>query len=315
MRSEILYSSLTQLQEYILRTLLYYDIFNYPLKSDEVFNFLGVNHVDKTRVEKELEILAKNSYVHYHNGFFSVNSDQSIVTRRLKGNEMADAMMETANRRAHFIGQFPFVLSVMASGSLSKHYMDEDSDLDFFIITKPGRLWIARTLLVLYKRIVLFNSHKNFCVNYFMDAEHLEIEEKNLFTATELVTVIPLYGTQYYEQLNMSNGWVGKFFPNRRLRELTSSLPAGRGLFKKITEYILDSKMGDYFENTFMKATLRRWTKLYGRDYTSNDFKVAFKTTKTASKNHPKNHQKKVMQLYHEKIQQFGKKYNIQWTL
>ena len=92
--------------------------------------------------------------------------------------------------------------------------MDEKSDLDFFIITAPKRLWIARTLLVMYKRFFLFNSHKYFCVNYFVDEDHLEIEEKNLFTATELATVIPLYGQVHYTNLLKANPWLKRFFPN-----------------------------------------------------------------------------------------------------
>ena len=86
--------------------------------------------------------------------------------------------------------------------------MDEHSDLDFFIITKPNRLWIARMLLALYQKIVLLNSHKYFCVNYFVDEHHLAIEEKNLYTATELSTLIPLYGKEYYPQLMMANHWI-----------------------------------------------------------------------------------------------------------
>ncbi len=91
--------------------------------------------------------------------------------------------------------------------------MDERSDLDFFIITAPNRLWIARTLLVLYKRVFLANSHKHFCVNYFIDEKHLEIEEKNLFTATELATVIPLYGSKQYENLQGVNSWLARILP------------------------------------------------------------------------------------------------------
>src|SRR5690606_3777846 len=103
-----------------------------------------------------------------------------------RGNLMANKFSDIARKKAKLISQFPFVRGVMASGSLSKGYADEKSDIDFFIITIPNRLWIARTLLVLYKRIFLLNSHKFFCVNYFVDEKHLGIEEKNLFTATEL---------------------------------------------------------------------------------------------------------------------------------
>ena len=42
---------------------------------------------------------------------------------------------------------------------------------------------------------------KNFCINYFVDSENLEIQEKNIFTATELVTLLPTFGREMYENL------------------------------------------------------------------------------------------------------------------
>ena len=92
------------------------------------------------------------------------------------------------------------------SGSLSKGYYDDDGDIDFFIITSPKRLWIARTFLILYKKIFLLNSRKYFCVNYFISSNALEIEEKNIFTATELTTLLPMFGNgsfhKFYEKIN-----------------------------------------------------------------------------------------------------------------
>ncbi|MEZ4965453.1 MAG: hypothetical protein R2791_09430 [Saprospiraceae bacterium] len=53
----------------------------------------------------------------------------------------------------------------------------------------------------------MLNSHKYFCVNYFVDTEHLEIEDKNLFTATETVTLLPLYGRDWYEGFYKALSW------------------------------------------------------------------------------------------------------------
>ena len=195
MKTVILNKAVTRVDEQILRTLLYFDIFNYPLKSEEVFKFLGIPALDKSIVASRLSSLTDQKIIFQFDELFSLKNDKALIDRRLKGNKEADKYLILAQKKANFISKFPFVRAVLASGSLSKGYMDEGSDLDFFIITAPKRLWIARTLLVLYKRVFLANSHKHFCVNYFIDEKHLEIEEKNLFTATELATVIPLYGS------------------------------------------------------------------------------------------------------------------------
>ena len=114
------------------------------------------------------------------------------------------------------IAKFPYVKGVCLSGALSKGFYDDDGDFDFFIITKPNRLWIARTILVLYKKIFLLNSKKYFCVNYFISTDKLEISEQNLFTATEIATLIPLYGTDTFKEfLEAKNPWAAPYFPNK----------------------------------------------------------------------------------------------------
>lgn len=303
----------TTLDQSIIRTLMYYDIFNYPLKSREVFQFLGIGDVTKEEVTAALNALAGQQYLYRFGELYSLQPDEKNVHRRLNGNAEAEKWLPMANKMAAFISGFPFVRAVMASGSLSKDYMDENSDLDFFVVTAPNRLWISRTLLVLYKRIFLNNSHKFFCANYFVDTQHMVIEEQNLFTATELATVIPLQGAEYYEQLlKKNNPWLLRYFPNFVPRP-AKEVPAARtGLLKKIMETTLNIFFGNALERFFMFLTLRRWKKLYQESYDAADFRIAFKTKKYVSKNHPKNFQKKVMERYQQKLEAFAKKFDLE---
>lgn len=311
MKAEVLDQVLNAVDEQILRTLLYYDIFNYPLKAEEVYRFLGAKSVDESVVNSRLLYLKDQRVIYQFGNFFCLRDDDASIQRRIKGNLEAKKCLPIAEKKARLISSFPFVRGVLASGSLSKGYMDENSDLDFFIITAPKRLWIARTLLVLYKRLFLFNSHKYFCVNYFVDEEHLEIEEKNLFTATELATVIPLYGADQYHRLQQSNSWLKNFFPNY-IKRSTGNVPAFKQHFKKkILEKIFDGLLGDKLEKYFQHKTLSRWKRIYEKNYSATDFKVAFKTKTYAAKNHDRNFQRKVMDVYEEKLKNSGLK--VDW--
>jgi len=293
------------LAQHVVRTLLYYDIFNYPLTAPEVFRYLGTNSVTLEDVAGCLRALVRRKIVYDLGELYSVQYDPALAVRRRKGNSLAKEFYPVARKRAELISNFPFVRGVMASGSLSKGYMDESCDLDFFIITAPGRLWICRTLLVLFKRLFLRNSHKYFCVNYFVDAEHLEIEEKNLFTATELATVLPLYGADYYERLIDTNYcWLKTYFPNFTARSC-EGIPAYKRTFvQKCFEGIFNAG-GGILERLLMRLTQRRWDALYKRNYNEKDFRIAFKTTLHASKNHPRNFQRCVMEKYDQKIRAF----------
>jgi hypothetical protein len=298
----------TELKQNVLKTLMYFDIFNYPLKAKEIFRFLQTNFVNEELVERELCALCEEKIIFRFGDLFSLQNDEALALRRRNGNAEAKKYLALAKRQASLIASFPFVRAVMASGSLSKGYMDDQSDLDFFIVTAPGRLWISRILLVMYKRIFLFNSHKYFCVNYFVDTQHLEIEEKNLFTATELATVIPLYGGEHYRKLFDSNEWIKTIFPNHKPRSIESVPVEKPSALKKGLEMLLNLTFPKYLNTFFMRITLKRWKKLYERDYPNADFQVAFKTKDYASKTHPKNYQRKVMDLYQEKLAEVNKR-------
>ena len=293
----------------MIKTLLYYDIFNYPLKGEEVFRFLGINSITENDVLASLNTMADEGLVARQGEYYSMQYDHALVARRVRGNRAAKEYHAVAIARAKLISRFPFVRAVMGSGSLSKEYMDESCDLDFFIITAPGRLWIARSLLVLYKRIFLNNSHKFFCVNYFIDAAHLEIEEQNLFTATELATVLPLYGAEYYQRLHDQNRkWVKTFLPNYQVRDTSTISRSHSSVTKRIIEALINLLGPGLLERILMKATLRRWKKLYQPAYNSQDFSIAFKTKEHVSKNHPRNLQKSILEIYKQKLAWFDGK-------
>jgi hypothetical protein len=295
-------NGITALQQHVLRTILYYDVFNYPLRAEEVFQFLGTNSVVQQDVARALDDLSDLQCIYRYNPFYCARPIPSFVERRNKGNALAAKLLPRAQKRANLIARFPFVRGVFASGSMAKGYMEEASDIDFFIITSRGRLWIARTLLVLYKRLFLSNSHKYFCVNYFVTEDHVEIDDKNIFTATELATVLPLYGKCQYESLIASNAWIRDRFPNFKPRDVNAVRDGVATGFKKVIEGLLSLVMVDRLEHFCMSITRRRWRRLYKHDYTPEDFDVAFRSTTYASKNHPQHFQRKVITVYNEKL-------------
>jgi predicted nucleotidyltransferase len=298
----------TALADQVINTLLYFEIFRHPLKSHEVFNYLRINGTTPGEVKGCLDELTERRLLFRFGDLYYLQPDHRSINRRIRGNQEAEKWLEVARKQAKLIAAFPYVRAVMASGSLSKGYMDENSDLDFFIVTAPNRLWIARTLLVLYKRVFLSNSHKKFCVNYFVDTLHLEIEEKNLFTATEIVTLIPLYNRECHNLMLLSNQWLHEYLPNFRERRNEGSDQVPSLLLKKFFEFSLNP-FSLPLDRFFMWLTQRRWKRLYGKKYDKKDFDLAFKTLPYVSKNHPNNYQKKILDLYQFKVNEYTRRF------
>jgi hypothetical protein len=284
----------------ILRQLLYYHLFTYPLTEAEIRN--GANAPE--RIAEELKNLVRNGLIRQKGEFYFLGDDDTIVERRIRGNEAAARRMKDAMRYSRRIGKFPFVRAVMLSGSLSKGYMDEDSDIDYFIVTHPGRLWIARTFLVLYKKLFLLNSRKHFCVNYFVDTDHLRIEDENVFTATEVVTLIPTCNPEVYNQFAEENKWAGTFYPNVTTRLNDSCLPHHQKGLKKWSEWFYGGKLGEWLDAKFMRMTMRKWQRKFP-SFDKEKMDIAMRSRKYVSKHHPMDFQTRVLSKFQKSIEEF----------
>jgi predicted nucleotidyltransferase len=291
----------------LIKVISYFSIFKYPLTADEIFYFS--DRKDKDTVMEELKMLEEKGVIHESEGFYSELKSDELISRRLKGNREAELIMPKAWKISKFISKFPYVTSVSISGSLSKGYFEDKSDIDFFIITKKNRLWIARTLLILYKKIFLLNSNKYFCVNYFMSSGHLEVEEKNRFTATEIATLIPTYGKDIFHDFVNKNNWVYDYYPNFKM-ESENTKTISKNLVSRSIEKALNKKLGNKLERFFMKITIKKWNDRF-HHLSKEDFEIAFKSSENVSKHHPSNFQKKVLDLLNEKYEKIEKKHYI----
>lgn len=292
-----------QTEQAILHALFYFEIFSYPLTATEVLNFCEDPATNISEVSEKLQELVQKGTVFQFDGFFQTQNEPNWVSRRKENNLRADQFLPMARRIASFIGAFPFVRCVCVSGSLSKHAMSPDSDIDFFVITEPGRLWLARTILIVFKKTFLFNSHKYFCVNYFIDTNHLQIEEKNRFTATETATLLPMYGREYFEAFRQENGWAWAQYPHFPPRE-TAGIPVhSKSWMKNILEMLLRGPVGAWLDERFMRLTVGFWKRKF-KHLENNDFSVALKSRRYVSKHHPLHFQQKVLQRFEERVRQ-----------
>ncbi|MCB2220240.1 MAG: nucleotidyltransferase domain-containing protein [Bacteroidetes bacterium] len=296
----------------ILRTLAYYDIFKYPLTEEDITE--GCSMFDKSPeiCKKALQRLTERGIIFKLGNFYALTNNHQHVKERIAGNRRAEKWMKKAHRFSRLIAGFPYVRGIALSGSLSKGFIGEDPDIDYFIITEPNRLWLARTLLVIFKKIFLLNSYKYFCINYFIDTENLEIEEKNLFTATELITLKPVYGDEITRKFFKNNHWIENYFPNFRHNGMDANEPDQTRTFKRILEYLLNGKHGDWLDTRFMQITIKHWARKFKHRYTEEEFNLVFKSDKKISKHHPQNFQKKVLREYRKRLKVLKEKFDIE---
>jgi predicted nucleotidyltransferase len=289
----------------ILKPIIYFSVFNHPLTQEETFLYSEVTN--KETVIDELKKLTDAGIINKIDNFFLLGDNPAHIKKRVDGNSEAKKIMPKVKKVASFISKFPFIKGVAVSGSLSKGYYDEQSDFDFFVITKSKRVWISRLFLAIYKRLFLNNSYKEFCVNYFVSTSTLEIEEKNRFTATEIVTVIPLFGKTEFSNFYKANNWTKRYFPNIELKKNSAVLKEIKKPFlTKVIEFMLDNPIGTGINYLAMRHISKRWKKRYVKN-TNNPYK----SKEEISKHHPDDFQQQVLTKINEKYNFFEKKHGI----
>lgn len=242
----------------VLSVLTYFDLFSFPITLEEIHLFMDTRcSVDGLLTN--LISLEERKAVYKLGNYYAVKNDPYLVFRRERGFNKAIELLKVAEKVSTLLIKFPYVRGIAVSGSLSKKYADENSDVDFFVITKTGKLWIARTILHLFKKLTfLLHKEDYFCMNYFVDEENAEIIEQNLFTAIETVTLIPMQGDITFEKFYRKNTWTRFFLPNNIFR-ISQAQAVDPGAMKKFAEALFNNQFGHWLNRYLMQLTARRW--------------------------------------------------------
>lgn len=286
----------------ILSTVAYFDMFTYPLKKREIWLFLQ-NICDLDEFEVALHCLVNNSTVYRLGEFYSLENNYAFAQRRINGNEKERGLIKVAERVASFLAKFPYVRGVAISGPLSKSLADNTSDIDLFIITSKNRLWIARTILHFLKKLAFIVNKKHlFCMHYFIEENHTEIAEKNIYTATEVATLLPLQGSVAFENFYAANRWMNTFLPNKYLR-VSRAKKIKDPWIKWLIEKMLNNTIGNKLDDLFMRITAKKWiTKTKKRELNSCRIIMGMSAAKYCAKTAPLNFQNKFLHLYERKV-------------
>ena len=305
--------SLTPLSSALLSSIIYFSLFKHPLTLSELASYCHFYEARPEEIQESLHDLLNRGIIDRHVGYYFLKGENGMTDRRHAGEIQSSVSIKKARFYSKLIASFPFVRAVFISGSLSKGYMDKNSDIDYFIITKPGRLWVCRTLLVLFKKTILFNSHKHFCVNYFIDTENLQIPDQNIFTATELVFILPMYNSSLYRQFRKANPWTYRFYPNMHNEKRAVAHDYREHRFRNLAERLLSGNAGEWLDNWCFKKTISHW-KIKFSDFDDTAFDLKLRSRKNVSKHHPRGFQQKVLNRYEDKIKLVEKKYQLQLT-
>jgi len=217
----------------ILKTLLYADLFDYPLTKDEVYRFLisekSINRNELLNALKKHDLPIEES-----EGYLYLIGREELVEKRKKREEVSRRKLEFAKKIINKISFIPSIKLIGISGGLSMKNCDADDDIDLFVITDKGFAWTTRFLLValltirgIYRNRNSKNHSNKICLNMLLDESRIEFikPNKDLYTAHEIVQLLTVFnkGKSYEKFINANVTWVKNFIPNFEINTNISS--------------------------------------------------------------------------------------------
>jgi len=246
-------------------SILYHDIFDYPLKVKEIIRW---------RVGKKgLSLFKKTKEVLNKDGLYCLKDKESLLYKRTLRERISNRKTEIAKKNASLLAKLPTVKGVFITGALAMNNAKEESDIDLMIITKRNRLWLTRLTSYLVLRMMNYAVRKpndkdqkdKLCLNIWLDESALSWgkKDRNIYSAHEIAQVVPIVDKEnVHQRFLQKNRWILDYWPSAV--RLSSMQYVVRSMQKSIlhsTFYVLLSwfnKLAFKLQYLYMKPKITR---------------------------------------------------------
>lgn len=288
-----------------MKPILYADIFDFPLTFEEVYQYVEVK-TSHDEVRWLLNEAIEAGFIERVHGYYSLPDRTYLVDKRRKRQIASEKLWVKAKHFGYWLAALPFVRMVAVTGSLAvDNPRDGVDDIDYLIVTRAGRLWFCRALIILMVRYGhLRGTH--LCPNYLITENKLAFDSIDFFTAREMIQMKLIYGTEFYRKMWQINNWVIRYFPQGKGVDPDSSydaLSSGQQFIKKLGEFVFSGFLGNLLETWLQKYQVNKHTRLASQ----NGYRDTLVFTADVCKGHYDGHKHKTMRAY----QQRAEKYNL----
>ena len=291
-------------QQAILTTLLYSDIFSFPLTQDELWKFLITEKkLSRQEFERGLHLLRK--FLVFKNGYYCLSGKEKSIAKRRENLTEVEKKMRRAHVAAKKISIIPSVLFIGVSGGLAVGNVTQQDDIDFVIIVRKNTLFVSRLLILGILESLGVRRSRNqkttadtICVNLLLDETSLAWFEKNkdIYIAREIAQILPLFErNDIYQRFLFSNKWIQNFLPNIGFLS-SSSLRSGRG-----NDRVGAKIINMFITNSFLESFLRFLQMSLIKRHQTNEI-----VTKHVLAFHPNDYRVKTLRQLRLKMRQLG---------
>lgn len=254
----------------VLRTLIYADLFDYPLLLQEAHLGLLGCAARLEEVNAALGLLQRRRLISRTGDSWHLHERHAIVAERRRRREHTRKLWQQNARVLRFVSRFPFIKNAALSGASSFENCQATDDIDLFIIADGRRLWLTYAALVIILKVL--GKRRLICLNYLIGHENLTIppgRDRDFFVAHQIAFLRPLRGREVFQKFFRANRWIHQYLPQTASQ--CPAPPAGlpiadenSSFAQRAIEGFFGLRFFDILERTIYRLYSRRITRLAG---------------------------------------------------
>lgn len=209
----------------IIKTLCYADIFDFPLTENEIYQrFIADAKTSPQTIKRRLSLLHQQGIVKQIGPYFYLEGRDGIVKKRQARHHNSEQKSTLATTIAKKCAKIPYIRAVFLTGATAVKNATRQDDIDIMIVSAPNSLWTCRFFAIMYLELlgVRRRPHETdatnkVCLNLMLTADALAVPKsmQNLYRAHEVVQAQPLYDpNNYWATFQNVNSWVTQYLPN-----------------------------------------------------------------------------------------------------
>ncbi|MEK7190063.1 MAG: hypothetical protein AAB666_03760 [Patescibacteria group bacterium] len=217
----------------IKQTLAFFEIFKHPLTNFELYKLL---YCEKKIDLSEVVLETKQIKINEANGFFFLLSNSPNLHLDRQDRAISnDRKFVLACRAAQLISWVPFTRLVAVCNTLSFEAAEKWSDIDFFIVARPGMVWLVRFLTTATLTVFGLRRHgrriaNKICLSFFVSDDAMNLKKISLTPDVQghpdiyliywMANLIPLINREKtLEKFWQANNWAWNYLANFDWRE------------------------------------------------------------------------------------------------
>lgn len=234
--------------EAILKTLCYHDLFDYPLRPQEISRWL-IKFPHKLS-EKNFRSINKNPLIIKRKGFYCLTGREKIIDIRKQREVYSKDKSMLAGKLVDFLKFIPSIKLVGITGALAMENAKRQDDIDLFIITGANFLWTTRFIVTLLFELMGVRRHPSdqdtndkICLNMYLDENNLAFQEAehDIYLAHEILQMKPIIVKgDIYRKFIQANIWIKKYLPHAFNNSLVSDKIKHRFFLSRLKGLIND---------------------------------------------------------------------------